>query len=351
MTAEVTENNPVSGLGWTVIRGPRADVFRALGQTHADSIRSAHQRSDGWQALLRGAAGPARDRVQQVIDSSRRRLPTEAAEIGWLATGAGLDERDLWVWNLRGDLGSDGSGCSDLSAVIDDQVLLGHNEDGAAELADGIRLVTLIIDGDPSCTAVWYPGMLPANSFVATSAGLVFGMDHVPVATARTDGVGRHLLTRHAQRQPTGAAARQVLASLTCAGGFACDIADRDGRRTDLVETAAGRVATGSGETVRHTNHLRLLDGLQDGLRMPDSSIRESRQRYRELAAASANPRSAGEVFAALRNPEVCGRSSDRWTFSTAVAELTADRITVQGTGEPWRGSLSAFAAGVREPV
>lgn len=367
----------VSGMSWTAYTGERLDVFTALGQDTADAIHVARIDSDGgWGRLLRAAA-PGTDRAERlrrVEASSRRLLPVEAAELDALAAGAGLPASDLWTLNLRGDLGEDGAGCSDVCAASVAGLVVGHNEDGVAADAPGMRLVTLRIDGDPTVTALWYPGMLPANAWTATSAGLVFGMDHVPVHRADLDGAGRHLLARHAQRQESGPAAAASLTSIPCAGGFSFDLGDRVRREACIVECAAGRTAIAAArvgaQPLRHTNHLRLLDGTEDGLRVADQRT-ESRERAGRLEArlaelaedGAADPGPADpatvhaeladpaaldaeRVFAALRSDGICKRDDDHWTLATFVSDLTHDRLLVQGAGQPWRGSLSALAAG-----
>ncbi|WP_309127442.1 C45 family peptidase [Microbacterium sp.] len=346
---KITHLEPVSGLSWSVFRGERAEVMRCLGEEHADEIHSfRHLPGGSWEAQVRRADGVAADRLDAVIASTRALLPLESQELAWIAEGAGIPEREIWARNLRGDLGRDGTGCSDMAFVTGSGAVMGHNEDGDGELHEKIRLVTLDIEGDPALTAVWYPGMLPSNAFVTTEAGLTFGMDHVPVVTACTAGAGRHLVARHAQRQVTGDAARATLSEVPCAGGFAFDVADAAGR-VDLIENAAGRVEAASGRH-RHTNHLRLLDGTRDGLAVPEDDpwLRESRSRLRALEAACATPADAEDVFAALRAPGVLGRSEDLWTSVTAVVETAADEVLVQGSGPRWRGRLSAFARGER---
>ncbi|MFC4140694.1 MULTISPECIES: C45 family peptidase [unclassified Microbacterium] len=345
---EIAHLEPVSGLAWSVFRGGRAEVMRALGSEHADAIRAFRDLQGGtWEAQMRRADGVAAARFDAVIASTRRLLPVESQELAWIAEGAGIPERDMWARNLRGDLGRDGTGCSDLALTTDAGVLMGHNEDGSGELHEAIRLVTLDIEGDPAITAVWYPGMLPSNAFVTTTAGLAFGMDHVPVVTANTEGAGRHFVARHAQRRQSGDSARAALSEVPCAGGFAFDIADADGR-ADLIENAGGRVARTSG-AYRHTNHLRLIDGTADGLAVPDDDVwlQESRNRLSVLHGCG-TPATADEVFAALRMPGVLGRSDDMWTFVTAVVDTAADEVLLAGSGALWRGRWSAFARGER---
>lgn len=297
------------------------------------------------------------DRIGTIIESTRRRLPVEAQELAWLASGAGLSAFDLWVYNLRGDIGRDGIGCSDAVIASDGNVVMGHNEDGGADLAADVRLITLDIEGDPVVTVIWYPGMLPANSFVTTSAGLSFGMDHVPVVTPKTDGCGRHFVARHAQRQNDGAHARRVLEGIPCVGGFSFDIADANARRADIIENAAGRVRAvpATERALCHTNHLRFVDGFSPELRVPDADpwMQESRDRRRHLSAAlqQTPENDASSVLGALRAPGVVNRRPGLWTLATTVVDARADTITVQGSGQPWSGRLSAFALGRMESV
>ena len=345
---QITHLDPVSGLAWSVFRGERAEVMRALGREHADAIQAFRTlRGGSWEAQVRRADGIASERLDAVMASTKKLLPVESQELAWIAEGAGIAERDMWARNLRGDLGRDGTGCSDIAFTTDTGVVMGHNEDGDGELREHMRLVTLDIAGDPTVTAVWYPGMLPSNAFVTTSAGLAFGMDHVPVVTALTSGAGRHFVARHGQRQPNGDAARAALSDVSCAGGFAFDVADAAGRAC-LIENAAGRVGTASG-SYRHTNHLCVLDGTRDGFAVShdDQWLRESMHRLKVLRGCG-TPNSAHDVLTALRTPGVLGRSEDRWTFATTVVDTASDEITVQGEGSPWRGRWSAFARGER---
>jgi hypothetical protein len=353
---------PVGGLEWTVIDGDRKTVMTELGRRHAGQI-AAWRDMPSWAGLVERAGGPRREVFDAVVAASRRLLPTESQELDWLAAGAGVPAEELWALNLRGDLGRDGTGCSDLCAIAPrggagagtgegDRPWMGHNEDGERELAGLVRLVTLCIDSDPAVTVLWYPGMLPANSFVTTSAGLSFGMDHVPVRRCLTTGAGRHLVARHAQRQTDGEAARRVLRTVPCAGGFAFDVADGPAGRADIIENAAGAViaARAGARPLRHTNHLRLVDGRRPGLAVADDDrwLAESRTRLARLSEASPAVESAEQVVAALRCDGVLNRGDDLYTFATTVVDPAADRIWIQGEGSPWRGVLSAFAVGER---
>ena len=173
---------------------------------------------------------------------------------------------DLALLNFRGDLGpvTGGIGCSDL-AWRRDRSLIGHNEDGAPENVGQCALLTLALDGLPSMTAFWYPGFLPANAFTVTADGLVWTIDHLPVASPG-DGAARHFVGRGLQRSArTLDAAVDYLKVHPSAGGFAYTIGDQTGRIVN-VEALAGHHAVAearpeSDPLLWHTNHGRYLPG------------------------------------------------------------------------------------------
>src|SRR5208282_2974578 len=102
----------------------------------------------------------------------------------------------------------------------------GHNEDGAPENVGQCALLTLALDDLPSVTAFWYPGFLPSNAFAVTADGLVWSIDHLPVA-APGDGAGRHFVGRGLQRSArTVDEAIDYLRTNPSAGGFAYNIGD-----------------------------------------------------------------------------------------------------------------------------
>ncbi|KRC61392.1 hypothetical protein ASE14_10945 [Agromyces sp. Root81] len=354
----VHENPPVSGLPWVVVAGDRETVFRELGAHFAERIRDIRARSDAqWASLMtRVEQEVVGERMRRIEASTRRLCPVESRELDLLAEGAGVPAFDLWVYNLRGDLGRDGTGCSDVSLATSGTLVVGHNEDGAGDSAADVCLVTLVIDGDPSVTVVWYPGFLPANSFVATGAGTVWGLDHLPVVDPDTNGAGRHFVARHAQRSHSGREAIERAMSVPCAGGFSFNVGDRESGRAVMIENAAGvvvvRDASEAAPCLWHTNHLRFVGEPRPGMQPApsDESLVESRTRGDRLRGHLDGRRDAvldaSSVFDALRSDGVLNRSSGLWTFATTVADLGNDRIVVQGRDAPATMGLSAFAAG-----
>ena len=263
------DEHRLGSLRWIVLTGPDQDEFRALGEHARGEVAPLEQ---GWPALPRlrrhVSGSPGRDRLSAVRRATAARFDPEWAELAAFAEGAAVPLDDLALLNFRGDLGlvDGGIGCSDL-AWCRERSVIAHNEDGAQEDVGRCGLLTLAAPGRPPVTAFWYPGFLPANAFAVTGDGLVWTIDHLPVAWPG-DGAGRHFVGRGLQRTArTVEAAIDYLRANPSAGGFAYTIGDRAGRIVN-VEAAAGchafvTAGAGSEPLLWHTNHGRYVPGAE----------------------------------------------------------------------------------------
>ncbi len=224
------DEHRLGALRWIVLRGPGREAFRALGEHTRAQISAL---AEDWPLLPRLRAyvcgPPGRDRLAAVQQASAERFAAVWAELAALAAGAAVPLADLALLNFRGDLGqvTGGIGCSDL-AWRRERSFIGHNEDGAPENVGQCALLTLVLDGMPAVTAFWYPGFLPSNAFAVTGDGLVWTIDHLPVASPG-DGAGRHFVGRGLQRSgipatdPGPAWFLDVLAGASLPEGVRCD--------------------------------------------------------------------------------------------------------------------------------
>lgn len=343
------------GFRWTVVSGPRADAFGALGHDAAADIRQVLGEIPDLAALrARCAADPAFSRhVEAIGAASKRAFPQVWTELQAMAEGAGVDPGDLLLLNLRGDVGPTGplEGCTSVAWGDHGAALLGHNEDGAAILLGRCRLLTMAIEGEIPVTAWWYPGFLPSNTFFLNADGLVCAIDNVNIVRPAT-APGRHFVSRALQACTTLGEAEQFLRAHPSAGGFAYTLGDLSDAGLGVVETAAGATNVEpypyGGGFRPHANHLRLFPA---GLDAPDS---ESLGR--------------GEIFAATAAPStpepewlLTWLGSDKplgvrrhaagpdplMTLATFVVELVARQITVTARGAgPLRLTAEAFATG-----
>jgi Acyl-coenzyme A:6-aminopenicillanic acid acyl-transferase len=328
-------------LRWIVLRGPDRDAFRALGEHMRPEL--AELTAD-WPLLPRlrahTASPPGRDRLASVRRASAQGFPGPWAELTALAEGAALPLDDLALLNFRGDLGAveGGIGCSDL-AWRRGRSVIAHNEDGVPENEGRCALLTLALDGLPSVTAFWYPGFLPSNAFTVTADGLVWTVDHLPVASPG-DGAARHFVARGLQRSAaTVDEAIEYLNTHPSAGGFAYTIGDRTGRIV-CVEAAACRhahVDAEPGALLWHTNHVRYLPWAEPdprGTSVPRGQVLGA------LSVPAADPDTAWflRVLTGAPLPEGVradpGPGQPAITLCTLVADLTAGEAVIAARGE-----------------
>jgi hypothetical protein len=332
------DEHKLGGLRWIVLHGPDLEAFRALGEHTRDELVAL---TGTWPLLARlkehVSVPPGSDHHWAVRQASMLRFPEAWAELAALAEGAGVPADDLALVNFRGDLGtvSGGIGCSDL-AWRGRRSVIGHNEDGAPEDVGRCALLTLALDGLPTVTAFWYPGFLPTNAFTVTADGLVWTIDHLPVAEPGS-GAGRHFVGRAVQRSAT--TADQVVDSLRThpsAGGFAYTIGDRTGRIVS-VEAAAGHHAaleTGpeSSPLLWHTNHGRYIPGCEAS---PSGTSAARGEILEALFAPAEDPEPAWflRILAGSSLPEGVradpAPGQNATTLCTFVADLTAGEAVI----------------------
>jgi len=333
------EEHRLGGLRWIVLAGPEREAFGALGE-HVRNELAAEEEPWPMLAGLRQhvSTAPGRDHLASVRRATAEQYREEWAELAAFAAGAAVPPEDLVLLNLRGDLGwTEGAmGCSDL-AWRRDRSVIAHNEDGGLSDVGRCGLLTLKGNGRPSVTAFWYPGFLPANAFAVTGDGLIWTIDHLPVAVPGP-GAGRHFVGRGLQR-----AARSVdqvvdyLRDHPSAGGFSYMTGDRNGRIVN-VEAAAGRHAVTEAEAVRpllwHTNHGRYVPGAGPSA----GGTSAARGDTLDALAVPAHEPGPSWFFDILTTPPSAGVRSDPdpddqglTTLCTLVADLTAGEATIAG--------------------
>ncbi|MQA25298.1 MAG: hypothetical protein GEU94_07475 [Micromonosporaceae bacterium] len=345
MTSATVTAQTLGDMPWLVLRGERLAVFRALGEHARADIRAVIGGMPELTGLRRRAASPAgAETLRTIAAASRQRHPREWAELAAIADGAGVALDDLLLLNLRGDLGDgDGTGCTDLAYVHPQRAVLAHNEDGSALLDGRCALLTLVIDGDEAVTTWWYPGFIPANTFVLTGHGLVWGIDHL-TAPRPAEAPGRHFLARALQRCATLAEVVERLTRTPTAGGFAYTIGRVGHPEAAVVEAAAGRAWTSPVRPEQpfcwHTNHAR---NLPDGM---ISSYPNSEQRGSFLAGLAVPEHPSVEWFldilagaglphGVLRTGEGGGETVTLGTFAVDLLARQATLLRRGGTPVP----------------
>jgi len=332
------DEHRLGGLRWIVVCGPDREAFRALGEHMRQEIAAL---TATWPLLPRlrdhVSRPPGSDRLNAVRQASALRFPEVWAELAALARGAAVPFDDLALLNFRGDLGEvvGGIGCSDL-AWRRNRSVIGHNEDGAPENVGQCTMLTLVLDGLPTVTAFWYPGFVPSNAFAVTVDGLVWTIDHLPVASPGR-GAGRQVVGRGLQRSArTIDKSTDYLRVHPSAGGFAYTIGDRTGRIVNM-EAMAGchavvEVGPGSGPLHWHTNHGRYLVGSEPS---PTGTSAARGQLLDTLDIPAADPDAAWFLRILADAPLPAGVRADpapgsnATTLCTFIVDLTAGEAVI----------------------
>jgi Acyl-coenzyme A:6-aminopenicillanic acid acyl-transferase len=337
------DEHKLGGLRWIVLHGPDREAFRTLGEHVRDEMAALTQAWPLLSRLREHVAGPqGSDRLAAVRQASALGFPEVWAELAAFAEGAAIPFGDLALLNVRGDLGTvtGGIGCSDL-AWRRQRSIIAHNEDGAQENVGRCALLTLALDDLTAVTAFWYPGFLPSNAFTVTGDGLVWSIDHLPVASPG-DGAARHVVGRGLQRSArTVDEASDYLRTHPSAGGFAYTLGDRTGRIVN-VEAAAGRHAlveagAGSGPLLWHTNHGRYLPGSEPS---PGGTSVTRGAMLDALAIPAEDPDPAWFLRVLAGAPLPDGVRADpapgspATTLCTFVADLTAGEVVIAARDE-----------------
>ncbi len=343
MSVSLAEHR-LGGLRWIVLNGPDREASGALGEHVRGELAALAEAWPALPRLRRHVSGPpGRDLAAAARRATAESFPAEWAELAAFAAGAGVQFDDLVLLNLRGDLGlvDGGIGCSDLG-WRGERSVVAHNEDGALEDVGRCALLTMTGTGRPAVTAFWYPGFVPANAFALTGDGLVWTVDHLPVA-APGPGAGRHFVGRGLQRTArTVDDAVGYLRSRPSAGGFAYTIGDQAGRVVS-VEAAAGHHAVteagpGGRSLLWHTNHGRYLSGAEPEAH-GTSATRGATLDALGVPATDPGPSWFLDVLTGSppggvrSDPGPDGRGLT--TLCTLVADLTGGEAVIAARGEP----------------
>ena len=347
-------NPRISGLCWITISGTREEAFHDLGRHMSKAIQSVIETMPEREPLKRWAwTEHGRRTISNLLEIARSQYPNELLELEALADGSGVPFDELFLANIRGDIGSyDGTGCTDI-LWKGEHAYSAHNEDGAPAVGSNLTLLTIRIDGESSIFTECYPGFLPCNAFTLTESGLAWGINHLPVALP-ADAAGRHFVSRALQRCETVDEAVAFLKTHPMAGGFSFNFASAGERREINIECAAGKCVGVENERYAwHANHLLHMDEApRDGtgesvvaqaLGPMDESVRRGALLEN---AAPAGQIDAQWIWAMLTGAELpdgvyrTARGDDPLeTLCTTVFDLDDCRLYIKGHG----GSIESF--------
>lgn len=317
-----------------VARGDAFAVGQAIGRRGGQSVRDAAFHTAQYQALKPWLGS---DRLEALKAAALSAFPRLLREIEGIADGAGLPLDEIFLWNCRGDLRDldpalDDSGCTTV-LLPGETALIGHNEDGGADLAGLCFLCQVEPDDGPGFTAFCYPGMLPGHAFGVNRLGLVQTINNIRPHDLAV-GVPRHVISRAVLDCRDLDQAVALLQRNDRAAGFHHALGQAGDPRLLSVEAPASGCAVREVRgPLAHANHLVADDyGDLDQDCQPSSVARQERADALIAAGAVA----AGDPLAILfdrdnaalpilRNGVEDG--NDGYTLATVLFEITSQAV------------------------
>ncbi len=335
-------------------RGDAFAVGQAIGRRGGPATREATFGTAQYQALKRWLGS---DRLAALKAAAARAFPQHMREIEGIAAGAGLPLDEIFLWNCRGDLRDldpalDDSGCTTV-LLPGETAVIGHNEDGAADLAGLCFLCDVEPDEGPGFTAFCYPGMLPGHAFGMNRLGLVQTINNVRPHDLAV-GVPRHIISRAVLDCRNLDEAVALLQRTDRASGFHHALGQAgDTRLLSAEAPASGCTVVEAQGPLAHANHL-ITDNF--GELEQDSPPSTLARQARAEALIATGAVAAGDPFAVLfdrtnTDLPILRRDGDAdddgYTLASAVFKITAAAVewTVSHGPDP-----SAVASGRIEP-
>lgn len=339
MTLE--RNADISNLSWVTAKGTRTQVFHELGEYFADRIRAVLYAMPEREPLLKWSRTPAGiETTGRLRSMAEADYPDEIEELRSMAEGGKLSFDELFLANIRGDIGSyDGTGCTDI-LWNGSTPYAAHNEDGAPSVGADLTLLTIRVDGEDPVFTQWYPGFLPCNAYTLTASGMAWGINHIGVASPAR-AVGRHFVARRLQRCQTIDEAASFLRGHPMAGGFCFNFASPLEGREVCVECAAGHIAVHEVDAGHpyhwHTNHLLYIPDHETGVGGRRAGTADDMHTKTENAVATA----LGPIGESLERGRILdGRHPTDETMNTEwLLRLMAEREAPDGVFRTARGT------------
>lgn len=266
-----------------IARGTPYDLGQALGQRGRAAVAEASFATPQFRALEQWLGS---ERLKGLEAAARAHFPDHVREIEGIADGAEQPFERIFLWNCRGDLRdlvrSDEDACTSLMLPAEPgrPAVLGHNEDGAPELAGQGFLAHFMPQEGPAFATYCYPGMLPGHAFGWNDAGLVQTINNIRPHDL-TIGVPRHVITRAVLSANSLETVLELLKRTDRASGFHHNLADGSGRMISVEAPASGCVSHEITAPHAHANHL-----IRSGLSHVSQTVSESSRLRQQRADA-----------------------------------------------------------------
>lgn len=221
----VPPTNEVGYMKSLFVHGDHFSVGQQMGYATKQEIYDRFATSSTVESLIKwvSTSDYGKAAYDAMLNSANTTFPEYVEELEGMAYGSGVCFQNLFILNVRNELGTFKDNEQHTSNSVDkvdhcsdylvnhvyptptnsrSEVILGHNEDGAVSERQKGCLITAHMEGSGvreqiRYTAFVYPGDLPSDAFFWNEHGIVGSYNGLYPATSLWGGLGRNFISRH----------------------------------------------------------------------------------------------------------------------------------------------------------
>ncbi len=236
------------------ISGSAFDIGYQIGQHSVPIMKSYMIQSPTWQELIKWQKSSRLTEMQSIV---QQKLPVFYREIEGIAAGVGLDVKEIFLWNCRGDLLEDlAEGCTTIAVPGLNSILIGHNEDGDPLFRNHVFIADITPEKGTGFTSFVYPCSIPGHTFALTHSGLIQTVNNLR-PKFKGSGLPRQFLARAILDAKDLDDAVDMFNRFDRSGGFHYLLAQAGDDRIFSIESISERLSLEMvTEPFGHANHL-----------------------------------------------------------------------------------------------
>jgi predicted choloylglycine hydrolase len=330
------------------VEGSYYDIGYAVGLMSKNELMSMLEMRKDWFEELKTKAGEGDGSLyQQLYDQAFRHYPQYIEELQGIAKGAGVDFREIFILNIKAELGVENSpekeedpGCSTIYFNGVDGKFLLHNEDGHRAFTSAMFIVKATPPSGVSFVALTYAGIMVGNGPGFNDRGIIQTTNYIAGMSWQI-GIPRYFVNRAVLEAKTLDEAIGIAGQENRAFAYHHNLGDFHTDMLMSVEVTPKRMSQLVPEdNYYHTNHLiheTFVDFQQDEEYVQSSSM--SRFEVLDIKTHSIQDNSAtfkdvfqflashdNEPFSTCRHPK---GDINGVTLGTAVFDLNRDVMII----------------------
>jgi len=314
------------------VRGSNYEIGTQIGRHFREQI--AHVRENSHRLDVLRKLERKDQRLEKLIGYGEKYLPWYMDEITGIAHGSGSDFTDILLMNFHYDFPREA--CTTVIFKEFDRIIIAHNEDNNNEYLNNCFLLKVFPEGKTPFLSHCYAGMIPGNSFVFNSNGIIITNNAMPTPDIKI-GIPRHLIDRYTlEAESIDDVIHRSLFKERASGGSFNVVSMRENLAVNIETTSNRHCITEVKDRYLHTNHY-ISSGLCQIKR--DESLLSTTSRYKVGSkllkeVKEKTPQVALDILSSKEaSPYSILRNDKRMrcrTLCTVLFDVSSDGITMK---------------------